>query len=65
MRSILTDNIQMFRMTIRATDDSVPPVLMKIMEERLSVGVSTNPESMEPPSRRDISDAFSNVLVGS
>ncbi|KAI9860221.1 MAG: hypothetical protein M1824_003221 [Vezdaea acicularis] len=28
-----------YRMTIRATDESVPPVLLKIMEERLSVGV--------------------------
>ncbi|KAK4989083.1 hypothetical protein LTR66_007141 [Elasticomyces elasticus] len=29
---------QMYRLTIRATDESVPPVLMKLMEERLSQG---------------------------
>ncbi|KAF2398276.1 Adaptor protein-like protein complex AP-2 [Trichodelitschia bisporula] len=28
----------MYRLTIRATDDSVPPILMKTMEERLSQG---------------------------
>lgn len=26
----------MYRLTIRATDEAVPPVLMKYMEERLS-----------------------------
>ncbi|KAK6412566.1 hypothetical protein LTR95_017957, partial [Oleoguttula sp. CCFEE 5521] len=26
----------MYRLTIRATDESVPPVLMKLMEERLT-----------------------------
>ncbi|KAF2191144.1 Adaptor protein complex AP-2 alpha subunit [Zopfia rhizophila CBS 207.26] len=30
---------QMFRITIRATDEAVPPVLVKIMEERLAQGV--------------------------
>ncbi|KAF2006852.1 Adaptor protein complex AP-2 alpha subunit [Amniculicola lignicola CBS 123094] len=29
---------QMYRLTVRATDESVPPVLVKIMEERLSQG---------------------------
>lgn len=53
----------MIRLTIRATDDSVPPVLIKLMEERLAVGISTEPEIYEPPSRREISDAFGNVLV--
>ncbi|KAL7276667.1 hypothetical protein RUND412_000327 [Rhizina undulata] len=28
----------MYRLTIRATDESVPPVLLKIMEERLALG---------------------------
>lgn len=28
--------LQMYRLTIRATDDSVPPLLMKIMEDRLT-----------------------------
>lgn len=59
-----TDSLlQMFRLTIRATDDSVPAVLMKLMQERLEVGVSIRAERPEPPSKRDISDAFSNVLV--
>ena len=30
---------QMFRITIRATDEAVPPVLVKAMEERLSQGI--------------------------
>ncbi|KAI9846809.1 MAG: hypothetical protein M1837_003658 [Sclerophora amabilis] len=29
----------MYRLTIRATDEAVPPVLMKVMEERLSQGI--------------------------
>lgn len=29
----------MFRITIRATDEAVPPVLIKAMEERLSQGI--------------------------
>jgi hypothetical protein len=28
----------MYRLTIRATDESVPPVLIKIMEEKLGQG---------------------------
>jgi len=53
----------MVRLTIRATDESVPPVLAKIMEERLGVGVSTQPEVQEPLGMREISGAFGNVLV--
>jgi len=53
----------MVRLTIRATDESVPEVLIKMMEERLAVGVSTEPEVFEAPSRREISDAFGNILV--
>ncbi|ORY02742.1 adaptin N terminal region-domain-containing protein [Clohesyomyces aquaticus] len=30
---------QMYRITIRATDEAVPPVLIKIMEDRLSQGI--------------------------
>lgn len=56
-------DIQMVRLTIRATDESVPPVLIKLMEERLAVGISTQPEMQLPPSRREISDAFGNILV--
>jgi AP-2 complex subunit alpha len=29
----------MYRITIRATDESVPPVLIKAMEDRLSLGI--------------------------
>jgi AP-2 complex subunit alpha len=52
----------MIRLTIRATDDSVPAVLLKYMQERLSAGVSTSPE-FEAPSREQISDAFRNIMV--
>lgn len=30
---------QMYRLTIRATDESVAPVLLKLMADRLSQGV--------------------------
>ncbi|KAH7397625.1 Adaptor protein-like protein complex AP-2 [Cadophora sp. MPI-SDFR-AT-0126] len=53
----------MVRLTIRATDESVPPIMIQTMQERLEVGVSTHAEVAEPPSRREISDAFGNVLV--
>lgn len=53
----------MVRLTIRATDESVPPVIIKLMEERLAVGISTAPEVVEPPTRREISETFGNVLV--
>lgn len=54
---------QMIRLTIRATDESVPPTLIKLMEDRLAVGISTQPEEYEGPTRREISDAFGNILV--
>ncbi|KAH8677896.1 putative AP-2 adaptor complex subunit alpha [Xylariales sp. PMI_506] len=54
---------QMIRLTIRATDESVPPVMLKLMEERLAQGVATEPILNEGPTRREISDAFSNVMV--
>lgn len=53
----------MVRLTIRATDDSVPPVLMKLMEDRIAQGVSTAPERPVPPTVSEISDAFRNVMV--
>ncbi|KAF1842088.1 Adaptor protein complex AP-2 alpha subunit [Cucurbitaria berberidis CBS 394.84] len=34
---------QMYRITIRATDESVPPVLIKAMEDRLSQGIEGIP----------------------
>lgn len=33
----------MFRLTIRATDDSVPELLAKLMQEQLSKGIETHP----------------------
>jgi hypothetical protein len=36
--------VQMYRLTIRATDESVPPALIKIMEDRLGNG-----EEVEKP----------------
>jgi len=59
----LTDLMQMVRLTIRATDDSLPPVLLKMMEERLTVGVFIRPEKYEPPTASDISDSFRNIMV--
>ncbi len=53
----------MVRLTIRATDESVPPTLIKLMEERLNVGISIAPEYHDGPTRREISDAFGNILV--
>ena len=65
VRSAVNTNakLQMIRMTIRATDESVPAVLLKLMQERLSQGRSTSPEPREHPSRDQISDAFANVMV--
>ncbi|KAI1388205.1 Adaptor protein complex AP-2 alpha subunit [Hypoxylon trugodes] len=54
---------QMVRLTVRATDESVPPVLLKLMEERISQGASTAPEVREGPSRQEISDTFGNIMV--
>lgn len=50
-------------MTIRATDESVPAVILKLMEERLAVGVSTHMDETEIPTRQEASDAFANVMV--
>ncbi|KAL7897892.1 Adaptor protein complex AP-2 alpha subunit [Trichoderma sp. SZMC 28014] len=54
---------QMIRLTVRATDESVPRILVKLMQERLCVGVSTAPERHDAPTRQDISDAFGSVMV--
>ena len=54
---------QMIRLTIRATDDSVPKILLKLMEERLAAGDNKFTEPAETLTHRDISDTFSNVLV--
>ncbi|KAJ9150508.1 AP-2 complex subunit alpha [Coniochaeta hoffmannii] len=54
---------QMIRLTVRATDESVPPVLLKLMVERLSAGNSTMAEKHAVPTPREISEAFGNVMV--
>lgn len=54
---------QMIRLTVRATDESVPPVLLKLMVERLSAGNSTKAEKHAAPTPREISEAFGNVMV--
>ncbi|PSR77764.1 adaptin N terminal region-domain-containing protein [Coniella lustricola] len=54
---------QMVRLTIRATDESVPSVLLKLMEERIAVGKSTLPDVHVGPTPSEISSAFSNILV--
>lgn len=51
----------MIRLTIRATDESVPAVLMKMMQERLAAGYT--PEKIHQPTAEEISDAFSSVMV--
>ncbi|CAK7241962.1 MAG: hypothetical protein STHCBS139747_003435 [Sporothrix thermara] len=56
---------QMVRLTIRATDESVPPVLLKLMQARLARGFQIHAEPPHPLTKREISDAFGNVLVGS
>ncbi len=53
----------MVRLTIRATDDGVPPVLLKMMEERIAQGMSTAQERHAAPTASEISDSFRNVLV--
>lgn len=37
--------------------------MLKMMEERLATGVSIVPELHEGPTKQDISDMFSNVMV--
>lgn len=62
---LTSQTLQMLRLTIRATDESVPAVLLKLMETRVAAGESTRPvrDDDEGPTRQDISSAFSNVMV--
>ena len=39
---------QMYRLTIRATDEAVPPVLLKYMVETLEQGVDSRHEDVPP-----------------
>lgn len=61
--SRFADGGQMIRLTIRATDDSVPLVMLKLMQERLSQGLPTTMEYREPLTREEISDSFGNIMV--
>lgn len=54
---------QMVRLTIRATDESVPAVLLKLMEERLAAVESTAPEPRDAPTPSEISAAFGSIMV--
>lgn len=58
-----SDGLQMVRLTIRATDESVPNVLLNLMVERISVGMSTLSETHLGPTPSEISASFSNILV--
>lgn len=50
----------MVRVTIRATDDSVPPTLLKLMEDRLAAGASPKEERIDiNRDHQHISDALS------
>ncbi|KAL1892552.1 hypothetical protein Cpir12675_004480 [Ceratocystis pirilliformis] len=57
---------QVVRLTIRATDETVPPILLKLMEDRIAEGL---PATMDMggihsgPTRQEISDVFGNVMV--
>lgn len=55
----------MVRLTIRATDDTVPDTLMKLMQARLAAGATTSSagEDKEMPSKANIDQAFANVMV--
>jgi AP-2 complex subunit alpha len=53
----------MLRLTVRATEDTLPPLMLKMMVERLAMGVSVRPEQYEPPTASEISDTFRNVMV--
>jgi len=55
---------QMVRLTIRATEESIPPVLLRLMVERISAGASSSaPERREPRTESEIAEAFRNVMV--
>jgi AP-2 complex subunit alpha len=53
----------MIRLTVRATDESVPAVLLKLMVDRLTGGTTNVHEKYVPPTPREISEAFGNVMV--
>ncbi|KAK3314714.1 adaptin N terminal region-domain-containing protein [Apodospora peruviana] len=56
---------QMLRLTIRATEETLPPVLLKLMVERLAAGQATGTEKYHAPTptASEISDSFRNIMV--
>ncbi|KAL5352540.1 hypothetical protein V496_04529, partial [Pseudogymnoascus sp. VKM F-4515 (FW-2607)] len=55
---------QMLRLTIRATDASVPSLLLSLMVDRLSSGTTAAAApTRSDPSRSEMNDAFANVMV--
>lgn len=54
----------MLRLTIRATDASVPSLLLSLMVDRLSSGTTAAAApTRSDPSRSEMNDAFANVMV--
>jgi AP-2 complex subunit alpha len=53
----------MIRLTIRATDEAVPALLLALMVDRLAPGASTRGEQRPDLTRGEIADAFANVMV--
>lgn len=60
---VRTNCSQMVRLTIRATDESVPHVLLKLMVDKIGAGMSTLPDVQVAPTPSEISASFSNILV--
>lgn len=56
---------QMIRLTIRATDDAVTPILLKLMQEKLAAGIvsQSRQDELEMPSQQEASESFANVMV--
>ncbi|KAI0997214.1 AP-2 complex subunit alpha-2 [Podosphaera aphanis] len=54
---------QMIRLTIRATDESVPGILVNLMEPRLAIGVPKEPDVPSKATRRAVSESFKNIMV--
>lgn len=52
----------MIRLTVRATDDTVAPVLAKLMHERLAIGMSGLRQPVAT-TEDGLSHAFANVMV--
>ncbi len=53
----------MVRLTIRATDENVPPVLLKLMHERIAAGSSGTAETHAAPTSYEISQTFGSIMV--